>query len=209
MTRTLLRFVATGLVCAVFAACSGSDGGTDPEPMPTPEICPENRWPPCPEEPDPRERGFLPGAIAPVTVAEDQFGESVALRQFRGATVVMSLGATWCGPCRDDASVYQETRAYLEAGAEGELWMIEVLADAGDPANPRHVAWADAYSIDEPVLGGPNVGNVVFAYAAASYPTKIVIDYEGRVVGRVYGSGQWEQILAWVVEADRRRSRSN
>ena len=204
--RFLLLIFALGPLLAGLSACSsdGGDGGTAPTTEPL--GCPENRWPPCPEEEDDRPRGFLPGTVAPSVEGVDQFGDRVVLEQFRGGTVVLSVGATWCRSCNDDAAGHASNRDFLLEAVEGPLWMIDVLDDARDPDDPAQTAWAEAYGIEDPVLGGDGAAAAGRALAVSTFPTKIVIDHEGRIVGRVSGSGQWEQVRVWVQEADLRRA---
>lgn len=202
--RVFFLILVCGPLLAGLGACSSEGGGTT-APADAPLGCPENRWPPCPAEEDDRTRGFLPGTIAPVVEGVDQFGDRVVLEQFRGGTVVLSIGATWCRSCNDDAAGHASTRAFLLEAVEGPLWMIDVLDDALDPDDPAQAAWAAAYAIDEPVLGGAGAAAAGRALAVSTFPTKIVIDHDGRIVGRVSGSGQWDQVRVWVQEADRRR----
>lgn len=203
--RHVVRAALWTALCLIFTACTTEHPNTPdtPAPAPDPSACPENRWPPCPAVEDTRPRGFLAGQLVSDFVGEDQYGDAVALRQFRGSTVVLSAGATWCLPCREDAAAYAETRAYLAEAVVDDFWMIEVIDDSRDA--PRHVDWAETYGIDEPVIGGRNARHITNILVVSAYPTKIVLDYEGRIVGRQSGSGGWAQIRAWVAEAETRR----
>ncbi|HKK69746.1 MAG TPA: TlpA disulfide reductase family protein [Candidatus Krumholzibacteria bacterium] len=195
------------LLCVLlFGACDG--GGTaDPGPSgPTTDdsVCPENSWPPCDGPAEDRETSALPGSFAPPVRGVDQFGDEVSLRQFRGTPVVLNVGATWCAPCREDAANFEEVRDFLSASLDAPLWFVEVLEDAR--SRPRQVDWANTYGIDEPVLGGEGAWKASVDLLIDTFPTKIVLDHEHRIVGRVEGSGQWEQVLVWLLEAERRRT---
>jgi len=196
--------LTVGLVLGL-AACGSDEAAPDLTVPDAPEGCPDNRWPPCPEGEDLRARGNWVGSVLPSLVGVDQFGDDVDLLQFRGATAVLSFGATWCAPCRSDAANYEATRDYVAGDAAGPVWMIEFLDDARDVERGLHADWAEAYGIDEPVLGGPAMSSAAFAMGISGFPTKVVVDYDGRIVGRLSGSGQWDVIRTWVLEAERRR----
>lgn len=200
-------------ICAIFllSACGGDDGTTDP-PAPEPAAdCPDNSWPPCSGEVDDRPRGILPGDVVVDLVGVDQFGDLVELRQFRGKPLVLSVGATWCGPCRDDAANYAAVHTYLMEAFPGSgdapFWFVEILTDARDQTGslPAQTGWAQVYGMEGPVLGGAGAARAGARLQISSIPTKLVIDGEGVIVGRLSGSGQWGDIRTWLVEADRRR----
>ena len=192
------------LLCVLLFGACGDDGGTDPgPPAPTDDsVCPENSWPPCQGPAEDRPTGALPGSFVPPVRGIDQFGDEVSLRQFRGRPTVLSVGATWCTPCREDAANHEEIRRFLGESLGAPLWFVEVLEDAR--TRPRQVDWANTYGIDEPVLGGDGAWQASVDLRIDTFPTKVVLDHEHRIVGRVEGSGQWEQVLVWLLEGEGR-----
>ncbi len=96
--------------------------------------------------------GYTPGDIAPDFVMPDQFGQPVRLHDFCDHTVVMTIGAFWCGPCIEAAA---ELRAmYDELGDEG-FWPLDITAwnrDGAAATVPDLAAWAEDYDLNTPVL---------------------------------------------------------
>ncbi len=114
-------------------------------------------------------------------------GQIRRLSDLRGTPVILNFWATWCGPCRAEMPLLQDTyRAY-----GGTIALIGV--DQGEP--PQVIQeFLDTYGIDFPIWLDRDmaVGNT---YRVMGIPTTYFIDAQGII--RAIHPGQLnERILA-------------
>ncbi|MEY9629013.1 TlpA family protein disulfide reductase [Sinorhizobium fredii] len=110
-----------------------------------------------------------------------------ALADFRGKVVLLNVWATWCLPCRKEMPTLDRLQAAL--GGDG----FEVVALSIDRQGAAAVK-AFYTEIDVRNLG-VNVdasGQALSALAAVGLPTTILIDAEGRELGRLMGPAEWD-----------------
>jgi thiol-disulfide isomerase/thioredoxin len=128
----------------------------------------------------------------PATTLSDADGRSVDLSDLKGKPVIVNLWATWCEPCLREMPSLERLRSRL-----GDR--IEVLAVSEDRGGSKVV---------EPLISKLGLkpvkvyldpkSEVGHAFAVRGLPTSIVIDRDGKVVGRVEGGAEWDspKILA-------------
>ncbi|SLN26578.1 Thiol:disulfide interchange protein TlpA [Oceanibacterium hippocampi] len=113
-------------------------------------------------------------------------GTTLSLRAFRGKLLLVNFWATWCGPCRQEMPELDALQA--EFGSD----RFEVLAIGQDIGGMEKVTgfFAD-YGIrhlrplnDRRSASGRSLG--VFGL-----PTTLLIDDEGREIGRLVGPAAW------------------
>ncbi len=114
-------------------------------------------------------------------------GEAMSLSAFKGKTVLLNLWATWCVPCREE----MPTLDRLQAGLGGEKFTVVALSL--DQEGP--VVVKDFY--DE--LGLEHLGIYVddrirapAALGVIGVPATLLIDGEGREIGRKLGPAEWD-----------------
>lgn len=144
------RFFGTLAACLALS-CAEAEESSQPE-----WALPDNGWPAAPPPVallQDQPQGFEVGQVLPDLRLDDQRGDQVALWQFYGRVVLVSLGAVWCAPCR-------ELAVEIEALAEEypELVHLTVLLEDGsglapDPSDAA--AWASAFGPQQPVLADP------------------------------------------------------
>lgn len=137
-----------------------------------------------------RARGFaVPETRTPVPnlTFRDGDGHARSLEDFRGRVVVLNLWATWCAPCREEMPTLDALQAKL-GGAD-----LEVVALSVDHKGPgavrkfyqdigvRHLA----LYIEQPS------GQAFSALGIHGIPATLLIDREGREVGRRLGVADW------------------
>jgi len=128
----------------------------------------------------------VPQPLADVSFLNAE-GEPVSLKDWRGKVVLLNLWATWCGPCREEMP--QLDRLQGELGSE----TFEVVALAVDKAGLKG---ADKFFEDTKVenlrLFADPTARVGAKFRAVGMPTTILIDTQGREIGRLIGPADWD-----------------
>ena len=117
------------------------------------------------------------GTPAPDFTLKDINGQDVSLSQFEGHWVVLDFWGSWCRYCIQGIPDMKE--AYEKYHPLG----LEIIGiDCNEPEEPWKAAvskyelpWVNVYN---PMPRGEGVGAL---YGVAAYPTKILIDPEGKV----------------------------
>lgn len=95
----------------------------------------------------------------------------------------LSVGASWCGPCQEEAP---ELQAAHEAYADEGIGVYQILFQGPD-ANPATTLdcanWTEQYALTLPVYVDP-VGNTVIGFdgGATTTPLNVVVDRDGEVI---------------------------
>lgn len=106
---------------------------------------------------------------------------TVALAEQRGKVVLVDLWATWCGPCIKELPHLQ---SLSEKFGSGDFLMLGVVLESGDPEEIQ--AFIAEKEIRYPQVLGEEGTKESFG-PFLGYPTKYLIDREGRVVKRYFG----------------------
>nr|WP_121272116.1 TlpA disulfide reductase family protein [Pedobacter schmidteae] len=131
------------------------------------------------------------GGPAPDFTKPDVNGKPVSLSQFRGKYVLLDFWGSWCGPCRAANPHLKEL--YAKYASKG----FEILGIASEKVSGQAQAekvWKEA--IEKDGLTWTNVLNnemsmkvdLVQLYNIEGYPTQILLDKEGKVIGRWLGA---------------------
>ena len=134
-----------------------------------------------------------PGAIATIFTATDIDGKPLSLADFKGKYVLLDFWASWCLPCR--AGNPHLKKIYAQYQSKG----FEIIGISDDDSKPE--AWKNAVKQDEigvwkHVLRGlkwtgesfDRTNDISENFGIHTLPTKILIDKEGKIIGR-YGDG--------------------
>jgi thiol-disulfide isomerase/thioredoxin len=142
-------------------------------------------------------RAGSPGSPAKDFSARDIDGQPLALSAFKGKSyVLIDFWASWCIPCRhSNPHMIELFQRYHDKGFD----VIGVSDDDGHPDAWKKAVTADGVGIWHNVLRGldwdklrkgePNENDISEKYGIHSLPTKILIDKEGKIIGR-YGEGR-------------------
>jgi peroxiredoxin len=148
-------------------------------------------------------RSLLPvGAMAPDFTLAATDGRRVSLSDYRGKTVLLEFGATWCAHCQAEAP--HLLRLYDALPAE-KVAFLSVNGNSEDAASVH--AFSRYFGLPWPALLDPGsppgsfrrqggIGPVSRAYGLALFPTFYLIDPEGRIAWR----GDREQPDALLLE---------
>lgn len=116
----------------------------------------------------------------------DGNGASTSLASWRGRLVLVNVWATWCPPCREEMPTLDRLQALL--GGPG----FEVIALSIDEGGlPAVQAFFSSIGIRHlrPYLD--DAGDAL-ALAAGGVPVTLLIDREGRELGRKLGPAAWD-----------------
>ncbi|MFN3874933.1 MAG: TlpA family protein disulfide reductase [Flavobacteriales bacterium] len=148
------------------------------------------------EEEMKRLANLLPiGSPAPEIRQQTPDGGSFALSELRGKVVLIDFWASWCRPCRIENPNVK--RVYERFRSKG----FEIL---GVSLDRDHAAWVEAIRADG--LPWKHVSDLGFwnnaaaqEYGVSSIPYTVLVDREGRVIGKGLRGAELEARLAEVL----------
>ena len=137
---------------------------------------------------------FAPREPAPAPALNflDAEGEALTLEDFRGKVVVLNLWATWCAPCRREMPSLDRLQA--EHGGE-DLQVVPLSQDRGESLDKIREFY-DEIGLKTLAIYRDPKSQAGREFRAPGLPTTIVIDREGREVGRVLGHAEWDSEAA-------------
>lgn len=117
----------------------------------------------------------------------DAKGQPTDMAAFRGRVVLLNIWATWCAPCREELPTLDALQAQL-GGPGFEVVALSIDQQGLAVARPflerlgaTHLkAYADTF------------GEATARYSATGVPLVLVIDAQGREIGRRLGRAKWD-----------------
>jgi thiol-disulfide isomerase/thioredoxin len=139
-----------------------------------------------------------PPVELPAISFQDDKGNPLTLENFRGKAVLLNLWATWCFPCREEMPSLD--RLQKEMGSDTFEVVALSLDRAGQKASAEFLSETNVEHLRLYVDPTMKTGNKL---RAVGMPTTILIDKEGREVGRLSGPAEWDSAdaKALIVEA--------
>lgn len=133
----------------------------------------------------------MPGSVAAGFTKTDIDGKTLSLSDFKGKYVLLDFWASWCVPCRkSNPHMIDVYHKYKGQGLE----IIGIADDDGKLDIWKAAVEKDGVGIWHNVLRGldwdkirkrlPNPNDLDEQYGIASIPTKILIDPNGKIIGR-------------------------
>lgn len=120
------------------------------------------------------------GMMAPDFTLKDLDGKDLALSSLRGKYVILDFWGAWCGWC---IKGFPDMKAYYAKYSD----KLEIL---GVDCNDTEQKWRDAVKKHElpwKHVYNPRKSDLLTTYAIQGFPTKIIIDPQGKIVKTVVG----------------------
>ena len=125
--------------------------------------------------------------MLPQSAFADAGGQTIDLASFRGRPVLLHFFATWCIPCRDETLALQRLQRHFP---DRQLTVVMLSLDTkGLPAVRRFYDTLGIQDLDAYFDPG---GTVARAMAVRGLPSTIIVNPDGRDIGRVDGVADWD-----------------
>ncbi len=123
-------------------------------------------------------------------IKKDMNGKIINLADFKGKYVLLDFWGSWCGPCRAGNPHLKDLYAMYKAKG---FTIIGIANESGTIAEAS-AAWKKAVREDGlpwiQVLNndGKDKFDVTNIYEVSAFPTKILLDKDGKIIGRYTGT---------------------
>lgn len=118
---------------------------------------------------------------------EDDQGQPRSLAEFRGKTVLLNIWATWCVPCMKEIPALDNLAAALN---DAEFAVVAVSVDRKGIDAVRKL-FAELKVRKLPAYLDPS-GQALRTVRAMGLPTSLLLDRDGRELGRAAGPAEWD-----------------
>jgi peroxiredoxin len=126
------------------------------------------------------------GTQAPNFQLWDLEGNVLSLASYRGRVVLVNFWATWCGPCRVEMPAME--MLYRNFNRK-DFEILAVSTDAQGPAVTR--PFRDSLGLSFPILHDSDF-RVGLSYGARTLPMTFLLDRDGVITHRIFGSRDWQ-----------------
>ena len=127
-----------------------------------------------------------PAAVPEISFA-DVAGQPKTLADYSGRVVLLNIWATWCAPCRKEMPTLDRLQAKL-GGPD-----FEVIALSMDRKGPDVVKKFYAeIGVTHLALNIDTSAKAMFALNAVGLPMTLLIDRDGKEIGRLIGPAEWD-----------------
>ncbi|WP_235984451.1 TlpA disulfide reductase family protein [Mesorhizobium neociceri] len=126
-------------------------------------------------------------AAVPEIGFTDAAGQPRTLADYSGRVVLLNIWATWCAPCRKEMPTLDRLQAKL--GGQG----FEVVALSMDRKGPDAVKkFFTEIGIEHLEVNIDTSAKAMFTLGAVGLPMTLLIDRDGKEIGRLIGSAEWD-----------------
>ncbi|HUG43627.1 MAG TPA: TlpA disulfide reductase family protein [Acidobacteriota bacterium] len=145
--------------------------------------------------------GMIPGEFAQASKArfvDFQSGDRRTSDHLKGKITVLNFWATWCAPCVEEMPLLVAIQdAYRDRG-------VQVVAVSVDEENTRKriPEFIERFEMNFPVWIEGTIRDMASFELPGVVPSTVVLDQEGRLVGRIVGKfqpGEIETYLDWLL----------
>lgn len=121
----------------------------------------------------------------------DAEGREVTLADYRGKVVLLNLWATWCPPCRKEMPSIDRLAGEM---AGDDFAVIALSTDRGDIS--RIIRFYTEIGVENLPIDRDPRGKVMRAAGVVGLPVTLLLDRQGREIGRVTGDADWDSAEA-------------
>jgi thiol-disulfide isomerase/thioredoxin len=131
---------------------------------------------------------------------QDAAGKERTLADWRGKVVLLNLWATWCLPCRKEMPALD--RLQRELGSD----TFEVVALSVDRTGlPGARKFLDEAKVEKLALYADGTARMANTLRAAGLPATLLLDRDGREIGRLLGPAEWDsddakRLILWALK---------
>ncbi len=118
---------------------------------------------------------------------KDADGKDVSLSSFKGKTVLLNLWATWCAPCREEMPALNRLQQAL---GSDKFEVVALSLDRQGVAATKK--FLDEVKADALKLYIDSTAKQGLELKIVGMPTTILIDAEGKEIGRLAGPAEWD-----------------
>lgn len=132
-----------------------------------------------------------PGPLASDFTLPSLDGKNISLSDLKGQKVLLDFWATWCPPCRSEMPGMNDIVRDLK---EKGVLLLNISTDQGMSAVKRFIKQNGFANLtvlhDDQGIAGE--------YGVTAIPTKVLIDEDGRIIGRHVGAMREKQLYDFV-----------
>lgn len=121
----------------------------------------------------------------------DDGGRDLTLADFRRKVVLLNIWATWCIPCREEMPTLDRLQARL--GGD-DFHVLPLSIDRGGLAPVRR--FYEEIGIEHLGIYLAEDIRAMWGFAVVGLPTTILVDRQGRELGRLSGPAEWDSAEA-------------
>jgi thiol-disulfide isomerase/thioredoxin len=131
---------------------------------------------------------------------QDATGKERTLADWRGKIVLVNLWATWCLPCRKEMPALD--RLQSEMGSD-TFEVVAVSVDRTGLAGARK--FLDEAKAEKLALYADGTARLATTLRAAGLPATLLLDRDGREIGRLLGPAEWDgedakRLIRWALK---------
>lgn len=127
-----------------------------------------------------------PRPIAAIAFEDDR-GRARSIGDFKGKVVLLNIWATWCGPCREEMPALDRLQALL-GGPDFEVVALSIDRNGVDAVRKFY---AEVGVRNLAIHLDPS-GRSIRELSTVGVPTTLLLDREGRELGRIAGPAEWD-----------------
>lgn len=120
----------------------------------------------------------------------DAKGKPFSLADFRGKTILLNIWASWCPPCRAEMPTLDRLQAKL-GGPDFEVIPVSIDQGSGSSAVLIEEFFREVGVHNLRIYIDPT-GQAAGEVGSIGLPTTLLIDRDGKEVGRLIGGAEWD-----------------
>lgn len=148
--------------------------------------CPQVAWAGSEKQLADQFRTELAGQELPALIFKDQKGQDRRLKVYTGQPILLNIWATWCVPCVKEMPSLDGLQQL--AGPKQLLVLALAVDRQGEVKVP---AFFQRHGIKHLSVFLDPTGQTMFTLKLRGLPTSILLDKNGREVGRIEGDVDW------------------